>query len=1015
MQKGMANMKKINGRKRAAIFTALLLILQLMFPLGSCTAKTADSGTALVFSDSGIRAASGDGTGYTIDGTSLTITEAGSYTVSGSSADGSIRIKKGTTGVTLILAGLSLTAADTAPITVGKSASVTIEVKAGTVNSLADTAQNNDDNYPDNENAENAVIKCKDGSNVVLCGTGALTITANGKNGIKSGATTESEGTASLTIRETALTISAPVNDAINAEATLTVESGTLTIAAGDDAIHSDYTLTVGAADTAGPTIRVTSCYEGLEGANLTILSGDIEIHSTDDGLNAANSDLGDYAFTLDIAGGRVYIDAENGDGIDSNGTLTISGGDVTVFSTSEGDNAPLDSDGTFSITGGSVLAVGNAGMALTPASGSQTSVAFGAGGGMPGGNMQGNPPAKPGDSSDSTQGNPPAKPGDSSDGTQGNPPAKPGDSSDGTQGNPPAKPGDSSDRTQGNPPAKPGDSSDGTQGNPPAMPDGGNSGMGGQASQISIAAGDTIAVTDADGNVLATTTAVRAANYVFYASATLTEGETYTLTVNGTAAATQTAGAAQSGMPGAPGGNGTQGNPPAMPGGNAPGGSAQISYSAAESYSTDTAVKGERIAATDADENAVLVTGGNVLLDDTTLTSTSTASSGGDNASFYGVGAAALVTAGRLFVRGGSISTTSKGGAGVFAYGEGTAYVADTGITTTADTAGGIHAAGGGTLYAWDLNVTTSGGSSAAIRSDRGGGTMVVDGGSYVSNGSGSPAVYSTADIAVQGATLTANGSEAVCIEGLNSLSLYDCDLSGNMQDDAQNDNTWTVIVYQSMSGDSEIGCGKFSMVGGSLTSGNGGVFYTTNTESAFYLENVNITAAADAEYFLRVTGNANKRGWGTAGSNGADCTFTAVAQRMDGNVVWDASRTLDFYMQDGSTLIGAFVKDETYSGSGYAKLYISADSTWVVTADSTLDALYAAGTVIGADGKRVTIVTADGKTLAAGDSAYTVTVTDYAASADFSGAGSVAAWSTYAAEKPTALTTGTLSDSTV
>ena len=970
MQKGMANMKKINGRKRAAIFTALLLILQLMFPLGSCTAKTADSGTALVFSDSGIRAASGDGTGYTIDGTSLTITEAGSYTVSGSSADGSIRIKKGTTGVTLILAGLSLTAADTAPITVGKSASVTIEVKAGTVNSLADTAQNNDDNYPDNENAENAVIKCKDGSNVVLCGTGALTITANGKNGIKSGATTESEGTASLTIRETALTISAPVNDAINAEATLTVESGTLTIAAGDDAIHSDYTLTVGAADTAGPTIRVTSCYEGLEGANLTILSGDIEIHSTDDGLNAANSDLGDYAFTLDIAGGRVYIDAENGDGIDSNGTLTISGGDVTVFSTSEGDNAPLDSDGTFSITGGSVLAVGNAGMALTPASGSQTSVAFGAGGGMPGGNMQGNPPAMPGDSSDSTQGNPPAKPGDSSDGTQGN---------------------------------------------PPAMPDGGNSGMGGQASQISIAAGDTIAVTDADGNVLATTTAVRAANYVFYASATLIEGETYTLTVNGTAAATQTAGAAQSGMPGAPGGNGTQGNPPAMPGGNAPGGSAQISYSAAESYSTDTAVKGERIAATDADENAVLVTGGNVLLDDTTLTSTSTASSGGDNASFYGVGAAALVTAGRLFVRGGSISTTSKGGAGVFAYGEGTAYVADTEITTTADTAGGIHAAGGGTLYAWDLNVTTSGGSSAAIRSDRGGGTMVVDGGSYVSNGSGSPAVYSTADIAVQGATLTANGSEAVCIEGLNSLSLYDCDLSGNMQDDAQNDNTWTVIVYQSMSGDSEIGCGKFSMVGGSLTSGNGGVFYTTNTESAFYLDNVNITATADAEYFLRVTGNANKRGWGTAGSNGADCTFTAVAQRMDGNVVWDASSTLDFYMQDGSTLTGAFAKDETYSGSGYAKLYISADSTWVVTADSTLDALYAAGTVIGADGKRVTIVTADGKTLVAGDSAYTVTVTDYAASADFSGAGSVAAWSTYAAEKPTELTTGTLSDGTV
>lgn len=150
--------------------------------------------------------------------------------------------------------------------------------------------------------------------------------------------------------------------------------------------------------------------------------------------------------------------------------------------------------------------------------------------------------------------------------------------------------------------------------------------------------------------------------------------------------------------------------------------------------------------------------------------------------------------------------------------------------------------------------------------RSDRGGGTMVVDGGTYTSNGVGSPAVYCTADIAVKDATLTANGSEAVCIEGLNSLHLFNCDLTGNMSDLSQNDSTWTVILYQSMSGDSEVGNSTFQMDGGTLTSKNGGVFYTTNTESDITLKDVDITYNNDNEYFLRCTGNNNERGWGKA-----------------------------------------------------------------------------------------------------------------------------------------------------
>lgn len=173
-----------------------------------------------------------------------------------------------------------------------------------------------------------------------------------------------------------------------------------------------------------------------------------------------------------------------------------------------------------------------------------------------------------------------------------------------------------------------------------------------------------------------------------------------------------------------------------------------------------------------------------------------------------------------------------------------------------------------------------TDGESAAAIRSDRGGGTMVVDGGTYTSNGVGSPAVYCTADIAVKDATLTANGSEAVCIEGLNSLHLFNCDLTGNMSDLSQNDSTWTVILYQSMSGDSEVGNSTFQMDGGTLTSKNGGVFYTTNTESDITLKDVDITYNNDNEYFLRCTGNNIERGWGKAGPTEQTVTLPRSAR---------------------------------------------------------------------------------------------------------------------------------------
>lgn len=527
-------MTKANSLSRwlAAAMAALMLLALLPARVWAAesTAYDTDGATAFTFTDSAITAKDSDYTGYGINGTALTIEAAGTYIVSGSCQSGSITVKKGVTGVTLVLSGLTLTADGTAAIACNKSSGVTIVAQDGTTNILSDTETNNDDSYPDNTNAENAVIKCKDGSQVTLCGSGSLTVNANGKNGIKSGATTDEEGEAWLVIRDLTLTISAPVNDAINAEASLTILSGDLTIDAGDDAVHSDYYLTVGAAGTDGPTITVNSCNEGLEAADLSIASGHITIHAGDDCLNAANSDLTGYAFTLSISGGTLVMDTTSGDGIDSNGTLSISGGTVVVWTNSTADNQPLDADGTLSITGGTVLAAGgSAGMGITLSGDSQPYVMFGSTGmGGMGGGRPGSIGGQHGGSSDGTT--PPEKPDGTDDSTT------PPSGSSGSQPTPP-------------------DGSGGTT--PPELPDGQTPSQdsrqpGGQmpgqmdgqsGSSISISKGSTFTIRSSDGTAVYTGEAVYGARFVFFSSAAMTSGETYTLTSGGTELATATAG----------------------------------------------------------------------------------------------------------------------------------------------------------------------------------------------------------------------------------------------------------------------------------------------------------------------------------------------------------------------------------------------------------------------------------------------------------------------------------------
>ena len=575
---------------------------------------------------------------------------------------------------------------------------------------------------------------------------------------------------------------------------------------------------------------------------------------------------------------------------------------------------------------------------------------------------------------------------GSAPDGNGGEAPAQPDGNAQGgdNAGAPPEKPdGDTTD-SNGTPPEKPeGDNTqsgapDGQNGEAPEKPDGdSDNAPDGQNAQPGGNAPDGQNDQNGPGGAQETLT---------YES--ISVGDTVTVTVgdDGTAATVELAGGMGMGGPG--------------------GGSSQPeSYTAATEFTADDAQSGVTYASTGSDENAIHVyNGATVSLDNATITRDSSDSTGGDASSFYGVGAAALVTDGTLKISDSTITTNAKGGAGVFAYGDGTAYVSDTTISTSQDTSGGIHVAGGGTLYAWDLNVETQGESSAAIRSDRGSGTMVVDGGTYTSNGSGSPALYSTADITVQGATLTANGAEALCIEGLNTARLFDCNLTGNIPENSQNDCNWNVILYQSMSGDSEVGNSTFEMVGGSLTAKNGGMFYTTNTESTFLLSGVDITPSASNDFFLKCTGNANARGWGQSGANGADCSFTGRDQQMVGDVIWDSISQLDFYVLDGSTLTGAVVDDESNAGNGgygYANVYVDSSSTWVVTGDSTVTNLYCAGVIVDENGAAVTIVGTDGTVYVQGNSDVTVTVGSYSTDVDTSGAAVADSFEDYAVDK--------------
>ena len=607
------NLRKVLTDMKKKLLAALLAsaLAAGMLPTSACalsSAYTSSNATLISFTDSAVTA-DGAYSGYEIEGTDVSITAAGTYVFSGDCDDGSITVKKGVTGVTLVLNGLALTNADSAAITLNKTAEAALIAAAGSENTVADTAGAND---------ENAAVKVKSGASLSLSGTGTLTACGNAKNDIKGASDAvitvdeltlnikaaddglscddeltikggrvnitaggdavkaspdtddaENPDTTSLgnvTVSGGTITLNA-ANDGVQADGDLTVtggtfditangghttaliddsasckglkagktltvsggtvnvdsaddalhandvtvSGGTLTLASGDDAVHADNDLVVGvqgssSSSTSNPKIDITASYEGLEGTTVSVYSGDIDVAASDDGVNAANSDLGERSdkYAIHIAGGDLYIDAGS-DGLDSNNDITRTGGKVEVYGADAMMDAAIDYDGTFTLSGGTLFGAG-----MEPGAGTQAYVAVGettssgGHGGMGGGQGMTRPTDE--------NGNLMTRP-DKTDGSTMTPP-------DGQQG--------------GTRPEKPSDDKNGWTG--------GKGQSANRESALGIKKGSVITVQDASGKTLYTASALGSMSSVIFSSADIKEGETYTVLVDGVSVGTATA-----------------------------------------------------------------------------------------------------------------------------------------------------------------------------------------------------------------------------------------------------------------------------------------------------------------------------------------------------------------------------------------------------------------------------------------------------------------------------------------
>ena len=343
-------------------------------------------------------------------------------------------------------------------------------------------------------------------------------------------------------------------------------------------------------------------------------------------------------------------------------------------------------------------------------------------------------------------------------------------------------------------------------------------------------------------------------------------------------------------------------------------------------------------------DVSAVYVTnGGNLTLKNPVIV-TSGDTSSQSNSSFFGLNAAVLATKGSaVTIDGGTITTSGMGANGAISTdAESSITLKNVTINASNDGGHGVMATQGGSLTLVNVNMTTAGPHSAPIATDRGSGTITVTGGIVTSSGEGSPGIYSTGVITVADLTSTATGSEAVVIEGKNTVTVTNSTLRG--------EKLCGVMIYQSFSGDAEVGVATYVMDGGSLTAAVGPLFYVTNTNAVVTLRGV--TATAESGTLIK----ASDGNWGKDGENGGHLTFTADEQTLTGDIELNSISTITATLQNSSSLTGAINSANT---GKEVNLALDASSAWNVTADSYLTCLTDAD---GISGDAITNITGNG-----------------------------------------------------
>ncbi len=299
-------------------------------------------------------------TDVTLSEDGLTITEAGTYVLTGSTT-GQVRVE--TDGdVRIILDNATIESSTGAAIQVDNAELVVLELAEGTTNTVNDADSRSD------EEIDGAIYSADD---LVITGAGTLNVTATFADGIVSkddlwivsgtvnvtSADDGIRGKDSLNVEGGSITVDATgdglkaSNDTDLGLGVLSISGGTLTVASGDDAIKAEQQVQV-----TGGTVDITESVEGIEAPVIVIEDGDITLAASDDGINASASAIVTDDLSVTVGGGSLTIVMGSGDtdAIDSNGDLTVTGGTVDITAQS-----PFDFDGTGTLDGGEVTVNG--------------------------------------------------------------------------------------------------------------------------------------------------------------------------------------------------------------------------------------------------------------------------------------------------------------------------------------------------------------------------------------------------------------------------------------------------------------------------------------------------------------------------------------------------------------------------------------------------------------------------------------------------------------------------------